>query len=263
LARNRDGIVDGCVQRDVGDRRIWGLRRRGEMTDKLTQALVKALIAVDTPTICNAIEIVEGRRASGGFTRQPVVAAFPALPPILGFARTATIAAAAPSNIPAQEQKALKVAYYRQFEATEPVIAVIEDTDDQPGIGAMWGEVNSAIHKGLGVQGALTNGSIRDLDMLAPGFQLLAGMLGPSHAHVHVAAVGVPVTVFGLRIHPGDLIHADKHGAVIIPPGMAKALPAAIELCNRQEAPILRAARAPGFSVDKLLAAWGEADDIH
>lgn len=229
----------------------------------LTPALVRALVSVDTPTICNAIEIVEGRRATGGFTRRPVVAAFPQLPPILGFARTATVSAAAPSGLPPLEQKALKFGYYRQLEAREPVITVIEDTDDTPGIGAMWGEVNSAIHKGLGVRGCLTNGSIRDLDMLAPGFQLLAGSVGPSHAHVHVTAIGIPVTVLGLRIQPGDLIHADRHGAVIIPPGMARELPAAVKLNQRQEAPILKAARARGFTVDKLIAAWGEAEDIH
>jgi regulator of RNase E activity RraA len=157
----------------------------------------------------------------------------------------------------------LKIAYYRQLEAEEPIITVIEDTDDQPGIGAMWGEVNSAIHKGLGVRGALTNGSIRDLDMLTPGFQLLAGMVGPSHAHVHVTAVGISVTVFGMRVQPGDLIHADKHGAVIIPSGMAKEIPAAVKLNQRQEAPILKAARSKGFTVDKLVKAWGDAEDIH
>jgi len=231
--------------------------------DRLTPEIVAALTAVDTPTICNAIEIVEGRRGTVGFTRKPVVAAFPALPPILGFARTATIRAAAPNILPPAEAKALRIAYYRQLEADEPVISVIEDIDDTPGIGAMWGEVNSAIHKGLGVRGGLTNGSIRDLDMLAPGFQLLAGCVNPSHAHVHVTAIGIPVSVFGLRIVPGDLIHADKHGAALIPPGMAKELPRAIELGMRQEAPILAAARAPGFTVDKLIAAWGEADDIH
>jgi regulator of RNase E activity RraA len=233
------------------------------MKEKLSPALIKVLVAVDTATICNAIEIVEGRRATRGFTRRPVVAAFPDLPPMLGFARTATISAAAPSDIPAKAQKALKIAYYRQLEAAEPIISVVEDTDDQPGIGAMWGEVNSAIHAGLGVRGCLTNGSIRDLDMLTPGFQLLAGMVGPSHAHVHVTAVGVPVTVFGMRVEPGDLIHADKHGAVIIPAGMAKDIPAAVKLNQRQEAPILEAARGKGFTVDKLVKAWGDAEDIH
>ena len=229
----------------------------------LTPEIVSALIAVDTPTICNALEVVEGRRGTVGFTRKPMVAAFPGLPPILGFARTATIRAAAPNILPGSEAKALKIAYYRQLEADEPIITVIEDLDDQPGIGAMWGEVNSAIHKGLGVKGGLTNGSIRDLDMLAPGFQLLAGCVNPSHAHVHVTAIGVPVTIFGMRVMPGDLIHADKHGAVVIPPGAAKELPRAIDLCTRQEAPILAAARAPGFTVDKLIAAWGQADDVH
>jgi regulator of RNase E activity RraA len=233
------------------------------VTDKLTPQLIEALVAIDTATICNAIEIVEGRRAIRGFTRRPVVAAFPDLPPMLGFARTTTIAAAAPSDIPPKEQKALKIAYYRQLEADEPVVTVIEDTDDTPGIGALWGEVNSAIHHGLGIKGCLTNGSMRDLDMLTPGFQILAGSVGPSHAHVHVTAVGIPVNVFGLLVRPGDLIHADKHGAVIIPPGIAQELTAAVQLNQRQEAPILKAARAGGFSVDKLVRAWGDAEDIH
>lgn len=233
------------------------------MKEGLTPDLAAALKAIDTATICNAIEIVEGRRATDGFTRRPVVAAFPSLPPILGFARTATIRAAAPSRMAPQEARALRIAYYRQFEAEEPVVAVLQDTDDAPGVGAFWGEVNSAIHKGLGVEGCLTNGSMRDLDMLAEGFQILAGSVGPSHAHVHVTAIGLPVTVLGLRVAPGDLIHADKHGAALIPPGMAKELPRAVELNIRQEAPILKAARAPGFTVDKLVAAMGEADDVH
>jgi regulator of RNase E activity RraA len=231
--------------------------------NQLTPDIVAALKAVDTPTICNAIELVEGRRGTEGFTRKPLVAAFPSLPPILGFARTATIRAAAPSTLDPAQAKALRIAYYRQLETDEPVITVLEDTDDTPGVGAFWGEVNSAIHKGLGVEGGLTNGSIRDLDMLAPGFQLLAGCVCPSHAHVHVTAIGVPVTILGMRVQPGDLIHADKHGAVVIPPGAAKELPRAIDLSLRQEAPILAAARAPGFTVDKLVAAWGEAADIH
>ncbi len=122
-------------------------------TNRLTPDLIAALTAVDTATICNAIEIVEGRRATGGFTRKPFVTAFPALPPILGFARTATIRA--PRRTSCRRRKRRRSGSpIRQLEATEPVIACIEDTDDTPGIGAMWGEVNSAIHKGLGVRAA-------------------------------------------------------------------------------------------------------------
>jgi regulator of RNase E activity RraA len=230
----------------------------------LAPDLIAALTAVDTPTICNALEIVAGRRATDGFTRRPLVCAHPSLPPVLGYARTATIRGAAPATLPAAEVKALRMAYYRMVATGGPHrIVVIEDQDDQPGVGAFWGEVNSAIHKGLGLAGVLTNGSIRDMDMLAPGFQLLAGAIMPSHAHVHVTALGLPVTVFGLTIRPGDLIHMDRHGAVVIPPAAVAALPRAIDLDRRKEAPILAAARAPGFTIDHLMAAFRDADDVH
>jgi regulator of RNase E activity RraA len=119
------------------------------------------------------------------------------------------------------------------------------------------------VHKGLGVLGCITNGSIRDLDAIATGFQLLAGSVAPSHAFVHLEHVGDEVNVHGLKVADGDLLHADRHGAVLIPPGAAERLPAAIDLCIRREAPVLAAARAPGFTVEALKAAWAEADDIH
>ena len=103
-----------------------------------------------------------------------------------------------------------------------PNVVVIEDTDWPQPIGAFWGEVNVAIHKGLGIAGTLTNGSLRDLGELDKGYQVVAGAIGPSHAFVHVEELDCPVTVFGLRIEPGDLVHADRHGAVIIPRSMSK-----------------------------------------
>jgi len=140
---------------------------------------------------------------------------------------------------------------------------VLEDTDEEPGFGAFWGEVNSAIHKGLGCHGVITNGSIRDLDDIAPGFQLLAGLMGPSHAWVSVQEIAVPVTVHGLTVAPGDLIHADKHGAAAIPPGMAEQVLKAADTIARKEALILDAARAPDFTTGKLIAAWTAGDDVH
>lgn len=234
------------------------------MTRALAPELVAALTAVDTPTICNAIELVCGRRRADGFTRIPVVCAHPAMKPMLGFAKTATIRADAPSTRPAAEQKAVRVGYYRYVAAGPgPRLVVIADLSAEKGIGAFWGEVNTAIHRGLGLEGVLTDGSIRDLDVVAPGFQLLAGCVSPSHAHVRVESFDTPVTVFGLTIAPGDLVHADRHGAVIIETGVEAELPRAIDLSMRQEKPILDAARAPGFDVEKLIAAWGAADDVH
>jgi regulator of RNase E activity RraA len=230
----------------------------------ITRELLTRLAEADTPTVCNALELVVPERRAKGFTTRPFVVAFPTLAPIVGVARTATIRAREPSSRAPAEAKALRLDYYRYVAADAlPTVVVIQDLDDPPGFGAFWGEVNSAVHKGLGCLGCITNGSIRDLDLLAPGFQLLAGSVGPSHAWVHLEAFGCDVEVHGMTVRHGDLIHADRHGAVVIPAEAASRLPEAIELCGRREAPILAAARAPGFTVEKLAAAWAEAEDIH
>jgi len=231
----------------------------------LDPSLFDKLAAVDTPTICNALEIVAPERRGHGYTTRPLVCAWPGMKPIVGFARTGTIRAREPAARSGAEMRDLRLGYYRYVAAQpgQPTITVLQDLDPEPGYGAFWGEVNTAVHKGLGCLGCITNGSIRDLDAIAPGFQLLAGVVGPSHAFVRIERIDLEVSINGMKVQPGDLIHADRHGAVVIPHGVAEQVPAAIDLCTRKEAPILKAARAPGFSVDKLMAAMGEADDIH
>lgn len=230
----------------------------------LTKETYAILKSVDTPTICNAIEAIQGHRRNDGFTRQPVVAAHPFLPPMIGFAKTAVIRADHPSTEPASVVRDRRLNYYRYVAAgSEPRIIVIEDRSEEKGLGAFWGEVNVALHKGLGLDGALTDGAIRDLGAIDPQFPLLGGVISPSHAFVRIEEMNCAVKVFGLPISPGDLIHADRHGAVIIEAGMELELPRAIDLVTRKEMPLLDAARAPGFTVEKLLAAWGEAEDVH
>jgi regulator of RNase E activity RraA len=226
--------------------------------------LFNHLAGFDTPTICNAIEEARGFRSTEGFTLQPLVCAFPDLKPIVGFARTATIRATRASDRTGDDARQHRLGYY-EYVCSEPhpTIALIQDLDERKGTGAFWGEVNTAIHKGLGVLGCITSGSIRDLDMIATDFQLLAGSVGPSHAWVRVESFGEEVTVHGMTVRHGDLVHADRHGAVVIPLEALEALPAAIDLCTRREAPVIAAAREPGFSVEKLRAAMAEVDDIH
>lgn len=227
--------------------------------------LLDHLKAFDTPTICNALELVAPERRAVGFTQRPFVCAFPSLPPIVGFARTARIRAMEPPTAAPAELRARRLGYYAYVAATAETrtIAVIADEDPVPGFGAFWGEVNTAVHKGLGVLGCITSGSIRDLDMIATDFQLLAGCVAPSHAFVRVESFGEEVTVHGMTVRHDDLVHADRHGAVVIPPEAAEKLPLAIELCTRREAPVIAAARQPGFTVEKLQEAMAEADDIH
>lgn len=245
-------------------RRRAGLPRSGRLGLTIDLRLLDHLRAFDTPTICNALELVAPERRGVGFSSRPFVAAFPAMPPIVGFARTATIRAQARPEMPPAELKALRLAYYEYVASPPgPTITVLQDLDPEPGYGAFWGEVNTAVHKGLGVLGCITNGSIRDLDMIATDFQLLAGSVGPSHAWVHVEAIELDVTVHGALVRHGDLIHADKHGMVVIPEAAAAELPLAIDLCTRREAPIIAAARQPDFDIAKLRAAMAEADDIH
>ena len=189
------------------------------------------------------------KRRGIGYTTRPLVCAWPDLEPIVGYARTATIRAMHPSGRSSEVDLNVRVAYYHHMaEGPGPTITVIEDLDDPPGYGAHWGEVNTHLHRGLGSLGVITNGSIRDLPMNAPGFQLIAGSVGPSHAYVHVEAVGVPVTVAGMSVSPGDLIHADRHGAVVIPLDVARDLPRlAAELAER-EAVLIDASKEAGFS---------------
>jgi regulator of RNase E activity RraA len=224
------------------------------MTNALSAELLEQLGGIDTPTICNLLEMVVPGRRGHGYTTRHLHCAFPDLPPMLGYARTATIRAKEPGALSAADNLALRFAYCDYVAAGPgPRISVIQDLDDgQAGYGSFWGEVNSNVHKALGCAGGITNGSIRDLTLIAEGFQLLAGSYGPSHAFVHLVDFGSEVNVHGMVVRSGDLVHADRHGAVVIPHDAAGKLAGSLDLLNRQEAVIIEAARSPGFTVERL-----------
>ena len=234
-------------------------------TAPLPAALLEALARHDTPTICNALEIVAPERRLIGYTTKPLVCPFPDLPPIVGYARTTTIRSVAASGLAAAEQQARRLAYYEYVGTGHgPRINVIQDIDGaDAGFGAFWGEVQSAVHKGRGCLGVITDGSIRDIDQWAPGFQALAGSIGPSHAFVHAESFGGEVRVAGMTVRSGDLIHADRHGAVVIPLDVAAKLSDAAELCGRRETPILEIARSKDFTLEKLKEALKRSAEIH
>jgi regulator of RNase E activity RraA len=240
-------------------------RWSGAMPRLPDPADLAALRAFDTPTICNALELVAPARRTTGFNRRPLLAPFPALKPVVGFARTAHIRSREPSPRSREAAAEIRLAYYAHIAAEPlPSLAVIQDIDapDQ-GFGAFWGEVQTNVHHGLGCIGVVTDGAVRDLDAMAPGFFVLAGSIKPSHAHVHLVDFGGTVSVAGMLVSPNDLIHADRHGAVVVPPEAVKEIPAAVDLLVRREKVIIDAARAPGFSVERLRAAFAEQDEIH
>jgi regulator of RNase E activity RraA len=231
------------------------------MVDRpFTRADLDLLRTWDVPTICNALELVMPERRALGFTVEPMVAVDASLPPIVGLARTGTIRAKEPPRGPV----ANRLDWYDYVaDADLPTIVVLQDIDDRPGYGAFWGEVQSTVHKALGARGCVTNGSFRDLTAWAKDFQMIGGRVGPSHAHVHLVDFGKPVNVFGMQVAHDDVVHADYHGAVVIPAEAVKKLPAAIDVVARREKVILDICKSPDFSAAKLRDAIRRAGEIH
>ena len=215
------------------------------------------LRSIDTPTVCNLLEVVAPERRGLGYTVKHLHCPFPDLPPMVGYAKTATIRTKDKVALGEGSYMAKRLDYL-DYVATDPVpgIVDIEDLDGEDvGFGAFWGEVQSNLHKALGCLGTITNGSIRDIPMIPKGFQMLAGSIGPSHAYVHVVDFGVPVTIHGMAVASGDLIHADQHGAVVVPIDKIDAMVPALDKISKQEARIIEAARAPGATVASIKAA--------
>lgn len=222
----------------------------------MNTALLDILSRVDTPTVCNAIEVVQGKRGFDNFTRGTMICTQPGRA-VVGYAATAQIAALAPPTEAPEVIRARRMAYYKAMhDAPKPAIAVIEDLDYPNCIGAYWGEINTTIHKGFGLSGALTNGVVRDLGDLPAGFPVIAGSIGPSHGFVHVRSIAQPVRIMGLLVHQGDLIHADQHGAVVIPRDAVNNLPIAIGKLQMTERLVLEAAQRPNFDFLAFEVAW-------
>lgn len=223
----------------------------------MNDALLNVLRSVDTPTVCNAIEAAQGKRGFNNFTKATMVASAPEEKSVVGYALTAKIAATSAPEESTESLKERRMAYYKYMaEGQRPSVAVIEDCDFPNCVGAFWGEINTTVHKGFGVSGVVTNGVVRDLGDLPTGFPVIAGSIGPSHAFVHVREFGKPVSVFGLEVEEGDLVHADRHGALVIPSLVIPSLQHAIEKLIATERLVLDPARKPDFDFDAFAKAW-------
>jgi len=212
------------------------------------------LRSIDTPTVCNLIEIVAPECRGAGYTVAHLHCPFPDLAPMVGFAKTVTIRARDVVSGPSYMQKRMDYLDYVGA-APQPSVVMIQDLDEPAGYGAFWGEVQTNVHKALGCLGTVTNGSVRDIPAVALDFQMLAGSIGPSHAYVHVVDFGVPVTIHGMATKSGDLIHADRHGAVIVPVDKIDAMKDALDGLMKQEARIIAAAKS-GQGVEAIKAAF-------
>ena len=184
----------------------------------LSHAELLQLKRWNTPTIYNGWEQITAHDVTAaGINLEETRDFMPQMGPMVGHAVTLVIEPSSPDH----KRRAGAWDEWRRHVAgiDGPKIVVVQDLDKPRVIGSFWGEVNANTHRALGCVGTITDGAIRDLDeMTNAGFKAIARRLCVGHAHVTPISWGEPVTVFGQLIRPGQLIHADKHGFLAIPP---------------------------------------------
>jgi len=211
----------------------------------------------NTPTIYNGWEqITRQDPARAGFNLEETRDFMPQMGPMVGYAVTVVIQ---PGEVKHRREQPRAWSEYRRYVASVPgpKIAVVQDLDKPSLYGSFWGEVNSNAHRALGCVGTITDGAIRDVDeMTNAGFKALARRLCVGHAHSWPVRWGCPVEVFGRRIEPGQLLHADQHGFLAVPAEDAPQLLEAARFMDANEChTVIRAAReSAGSSMEDLLA---------
>jgi 4-hydroxy-4-methyl-2-oxoglutarate aldolase len=212
---------------------------------------LNALRSISTPTVSNAIELFNVRPKNEGFMSGEIKCIFPDMGVMVGYACTAVMLASWPDK---EREESLDFRMYEHIlQIPAPRVVVVQDIDEPPCIGSLWGEVNGNIHKALGCVGVVTNGGVRDLDEVHElGFHFFAAQVIPSHAYDHLVDVGSPVKVGGLVVNPGDLIHADKHGVVVIPGEVASELAEAARRVEESERGLINLCKSPDFTLEKL-----------
>ena len=208
----------------------------------LSAADLELLGRYDTPTISNVIELFDVRPRSAGFMDGRIRACFPEMPPIVGYAATATMRTAEPAS-GGDVYSSLDEQVARFSELPGPAIVVYQDLDDPP-VGATFGEVMATSYKCFGALGIITNGPARDLDQVRRlGFAAFSDGVVSSHSYSHTTSLHQPVRVGGLLVHPGDLLHADANGICSIPLDIASDVAGAAEEFMSAESVCLDCAR--------------------
>jgi 4-hydroxy-4-methyl-2-oxoglutarate aldolase len=230
---------------------------------QLAPALLEPYRRLSTCLVASAIETFRVRLPNTGFADSRVRSIFPNNPPVVGYAATARIRT---SNPPMEGHS-----YYFRTEwwneilkVPAPRVIVIEDLDDPAGLGSFVGAVHASILRALGGVALVTNGSVRDIpEISTSGLQFFAGNIAVSHAYAHVSDFGTTAQVGGLKINPGDLVHADLHGVQTIPLEIAEQVPDKVKEIQERRQYFMKLCCSAGFSLEKLKEAMeqeGEKD---
>ncbi len=214
----------------------------------------------DTPTICNLIEVFEVRPRTAGYMDSRIKACFPEMPPIVGFAATATFRASSPPRS-GDGYGSVQTQIERFADLSGPPIVVFQDMDE-PSVAATFGELMCTTYQAFGAVGLITSGSGRDLDQVrAINFPVFTNGACCSHGYSHVVQVSMPVHVGGIAIHPDELLHADCNGVTTIPLEIAAELADIGYEYVAAEAVILDALRSGNVSPKSYADARKEAGE--
>ncbi|WP_339911363.1 RraA family protein [Symmachiella dynata] len=207
------------------------------------------LASFDTPTICNAIELFDVRSPTAGYMDRRIAACFPDLPPMVGYAVTATFRSAEPARRREGDPNPAFQLLEILADHSEPSIVVFQDLDDPPA-GATFGDGMCLTYKTFGAAGLITSGAARDLDNVrALDFPCFSHGAVCGHGHCHIESVDVPVHIGGVTIHPGDLLHGDRNGVTTIPLEIAHLVPYACSEYLKHEALVLDPLRGGNMDI--------------
>ncbi|HWG47270.1 MAG TPA: RraA family protein [Gemmataceae bacterium] len=189
-------------------------------TPAVTAADLDLLRRYDTPTVCNVIELFELYPRTAGYMDRRIQACYPKLPPMVGFASTATFRSAASAwSGGAYSGLVEQVESFAQMSG--PPVVVFQDIDNPP-VAATFGEVMASTYKAFGAVGLITSGAGRDLDQVeALQFPCFCDGIISAHGYCHFPQINVPVHVGGVTVYPGDLLHGDRNGVTTIPLAIA------------------------------------------
>ena len=226
----------------------------------LSPSELHALRLLDSCVVANAIETFHERLRNEGFANGSVHCHFPQLDPMVGYAATLKIRGSAPPTTGGLYSDRTDWWDYI-LSLPFPRVLVVQDVATRVGLGSFLGEVHMNIIKALGCVGAVTNGSVRDLQRAQSlGIQLFSGGISVSHAYVHIVEFGTSVEIAGLKINSGDLLHGDLHGFQTIPKNHAAEIPSIASRIKETEEPIIELCQAAEFSLEKLRAAVAKKD---
>ncbi len=227
----------------------------------LTHADLLKLKRWNAPTISNALELITTSDRLSLTNLEEARDFMPEMGPMVGHAMTVVISGGDPRP---KEEHPDNFRHYLEYLASqpEPKIVVIQDADKPACYGSIWGEVGANAARSLGCVGTITDGAIRDYsEMKNAGFKALARRLAVGHAHCWPLRWGVEVEVFGTKVRPGQLIHADQHGFIIIPNDAQERLLAAVRFMDDNECDtVIHATRSTtGRNLPEILAGMSEA----